>query len=103
MAVLARRNWRDLLIWQAGEVFYFAMVWFYLGGWIAPGGVDAHRHTNSRSWCGLAAEIYLMVMVVRDIVRDDPSVEADPVEAGGGVSDPSGERVTDRDRLATAG
>ena len=25
LAVLARPRWRDLLIWQAGEVFYFAM------------------------------------------------------------------------------
>ena len=103
LAVLARRNWRDLLIWQAGEIFYFAMVWFYLGGWIAPAGGTGTPAYQLAIVLRLAAEIYLMVMVVRDIVRDDPSVEADPVEAGGGVSDPSGERVTDRDRLATAG
>ena len=101
LAVLARRNWRDLLIWQAGEIFYFAMVWFYLGGWIAPSGGVGTPAYQLAIVVRLAAEIYLMVMVVRDIVRDAPSVEADPVEAGGGVSDPSSERVTDRDRLAT--
>ncbi|HRV69698.1 MAG TPA: hypothetical protein P5108_09640, partial [Marmoricola sp.] len=79
----------------------FAMVWFYLGGWIAPSGGVGTPAYQLAIVVRLAAEIYLMVMVVRDIVRDAPSVEADPVEAGGGVSDPSSERVTDRDRLAT--
>ncbi len=32
LAVLARPRWRDQLIWQGGEVLYFAMVWWYLGG-----------------------------------------------------------------------
>ena len=31
-SVLARPRWRDVLIWTAGEVFYFAGVWLYLGG-----------------------------------------------------------------------
>ncbi len=38
LAVLARPRWRDQLIWQAGEVLYFAAVWWYLGGYLAPGG-----------------------------------------------------------------
>ncbi len=32
LAVIARPRWRDQLIWQGGEVFYFVMVWWYLGG-----------------------------------------------------------------------
>ena len=45
LAVLARPRWRDLLIWQAGELFYFAAVWLYLGGWLeaaAGGGAPAY-------------------------------------------------------------
>ena len=42
LAVLARPRWRDQIIWQAGEVLYFAAVWWYLGGFLAPaGGGDA--------------------------------------------------------------
>ena len=37
LAVLARPRWRDQLVWQAGEVVYFASVWWYLGGDLAPG------------------------------------------------------------------
>ena len=38
LAVLARPRWRDQIIWQAGEIFYFASVWWYLGGYLAPAG-----------------------------------------------------------------
>jgi uncharacterized membrane protein len=31
LAVMARPRWRDQLVWQAGEIFYFASVWWYLG------------------------------------------------------------------------
>ena len=63
LAALARPRWRDQLIWQGGEVFYFAAVWWYLGGYLAPaGGADAGFYwvaivcgcwpscTWSRSW-----------------------------------------------------
>jgi uncharacterized membrane protein len=30
LAALARPRWRDLLIWQAGEVLYFVVVWWHL-------------------------------------------------------------------------
>ena len=42
LAVLARPRWRDLLVWQAGEVFYFVMVWMYLGGFTASATSGAH-------------------------------------------------------------
>ena len=79
LAVLARPRWRDLLIWQAGEVFYFASVWWYLGEYLTPaGGGDAGAY-----WLAIivrmAAELYLVGVVVRDIwwprhdpVRDEP-------------------------------
>ena len=74
LAVLARPRWRDLLIWQAGEVFYFAAVWWYLGGFLAPaGGGDAGFYWAA-TLLRMAAELYLVAMVVRDLwdPRRDP-------------------------------
>ena len=64
LAVLARPRWRDQLVWQAGEVAYFARVWWYLGGDLEPGrrrgrrvllagdpGADGRRAVpRRRSW-----------------------------------------------------
>jgi uncharacterized membrane protein len=77
LAVLARPRWRDLLVWQAGEVAYFAAVWWYLGGYLAPAaGGDAGFY-----WAAtlgrVATELYLVAMVVRDVRRPG----RDPVRA----------------------
>jgi uncharacterized membrane protein len=77
LAVLASRNWRDLLIWQAGEVFYFAMVWFYLGGWIAPAGGMGTPAYQFAIVVRIAAEVYLMVMVTRSMFKQ--TEDLDPV------------------------
>jgi uncharacterized membrane protein len=67
LAVLARPRWRDLLIWQAGEILYFASVWWYLGGYLAPAaGGDAGFYWAA-TLIRMAAELYLIAMVVRDI------------------------------------
>lgn len=78
LAVLARPRWRDQIVWQAGELFYFAAVWWYLGGFLSPGGggdVGAY-------WVAIVvrmvAELYLVAVVVRDVLRPDH----DPVRAG---------------------
>jgi uncharacterized membrane protein len=78
LAVLARPRWRDQLIWQAGEVFYFAMVWWYLGGQLDPaGGTDAGFY-----WLAIVvrvlAELYLVGIVTRDVLQPwhDPVVRA---------------------------
>lgn len=68
LAVLARPRWKDQLIWQAGELFYFASVWWYLGGYLQPtGGGDASFY-----WLAIvlrvAAEIYLVTVVTRDVL-----------------------------------
>ena len=68
LAVLARPRWRDLLIWQAGEVLYFATVWWYLGGYLAPGGRRRRRLLlGRRSWSGCGRALPGGV-VVRDIL-----------------------------------
>ena len=82
LAVLARPRWRDQLIWQAGEVFYFASVWWYLGGHLAPadGGYPGFY------WLAIivrmAAELYLVGIVVRDVLL--PEYDVVPT-AGHGV------------------
>ncbi len=69
LAVLARPRWRDQIIWQACEVFYFCTIWWYLGGYLAPaGGGDAGFY-----WVGIAVrvvgELYLAAVIVRDMYR----------------------------------
>ena len=71
LAVLARPRWRDQIIWQAGEVFYFASVWWYLGGVLdSAGGGDAGFY-----WLAIAirmlCELWLVAMVVRDVLRPE--------------------------------
>jgi uncharacterized membrane protein len=82
IAVLARPSWRDLLIWQAGEIFYFAMVWMYLAGFTSSataGGQDIAYSTAIL--VRIAAELYLAVVVVRDLVRPQPEVQRKTVRS----------------------
>ncbi len=88
LAVLARPRWRDLLIWQAGELFYFAAIWLYLGEFTAS---SISGTPDKLYWYAIfvrvAAELYLVVMVVRDILqpwRDPVPVEPRVVRAGAG-------------------
>ena len=85
LAVLARPRWRDLLIWQAGEVFYFVAVWFYLGGFTEPAASGGH---DAAYWVAIgtrvAAQLWLAGMVVRDVLRPG----RDPVRADGVTDDP---------------
>jgi uncharacterized membrane protein len=81
LAVLARPRWRDLLIWQAGELFYLFAVWTYLGGSLEEavgGGAPVY---DLAIWVRIAAELYLVAVVVRDVLRPrhDPVVTEQPV------------------------
>ncbi|MFE7134259.1 glycosyltransferase family 87 protein [Streptomyces sp. NPDC057638] len=86
LAALARPRWRDFLVWQVCEVFYFLGIWMYLA------------HTTGEKNQGLPAEgyqvaialhllgtLYLCAVVVRDILYP----ERDPVREDGS-DDPSG-------------
>ena len=70
LAALARPRWRDLLVWQAGEVFYFCAVWWYLGGVLANSATDGDAVAY---WVAIvvriAAELYLVAVVARDVLR----------------------------------
>jgi uncharacterized membrane protein len=75
LAVLARPRWRDLLIWQAGELLYLMAVWTYLGGWLDEASGGGARVYDLAIWVRVAAELYLVAVVVRDVLRP----ERDPV------------------------
>ena len=102
LAVLARPRWRDLLIWQAGELIYFGAVWLNFGGWLA----DATGGNGvAYDWAivvRLAAQIYLAVVIVYDVLRPEPDLVAadgsddlDAVGVGGGEPDPDLDLVAD--------
>ena len=74
LAVLARPRWRDQIVWQAGEVVYFAAVWWYLNGDLAPGGGEDAGFYWLAIAIRISAELYLCAMVARDVwwPREDP-------------------------------
>ena len=85
LAVLARPRWRDILIWQAGEVFYFAAVWLYLGEFTAPG---ASGEPDRFYWLAILVRVLCELYLVAVVVRDIWSPWRDPVRADGLTEDP---------------
>jgi uncharacterized membrane protein len=78
LAVLARPRWRDILIWTAGELFYFGAVWLYLGGYTASASSgEPDRLYQLAILVRVAAELFLAALVVRDVLVPhlDPVVE----------------------------
>ena len=96
LAILARPRWRDLLIWQAGEIAYFVAIWWFLVGY---GVTDAEVKGMTPQWYGfftlvhIAVTVWFAALVVRDILRPakDPvrsdAFEEDDDDPGGGVYD----------------
>ena len=76
LAVMARPRWRDQLIWQAGEIFYFASVWWYLGGALDPAGGGDPGFYWLAIIVRMLAELWLVGIVARDVLRP----ERDPVD-----------------------
>ncbi len=88
LAALARPRWRDQVVWQAGEVFYFACIWWYLGDYLRPGGAaEGTTYDAPVYWVAIllrmAGELYLVALVVHDVWRPEQDVvrrtEAEPV------------------------
>ena len=87
LAALARPRWRDLLIWQAGEIIYFGAIWLHLSGDLAPGAGDAVPLPYILAILArVAGELWLASVVVRDILQP----WHDPVRADGVTDDPAG-------------
>ena len=79
LAVMARPRLRDQLIWQAGEIFYFAAVWWYLGTYLNPGGGgDAGFY-----WLAVAIRVAAQLYLVRPrgARRPDAGVRRGPQRA----------------------
>jgi uncharacterized membrane protein len=70
VAVLAVPRWRPLLVWQAGELLYFAACWWMLGGVTASatGGAPDPLYAVAIV-VRMAAELFLGAVVVRDMLR----------------------------------
>jgi uncharacterized membrane protein len=87
LAALARPRWRDVLVWQAGEVVHFFGIWLLLVGY-PPG--DANRALDAGGYAitvaaHVLATLWLCAVIVRDVLRP----EHDPVRADGS-DDPAG-------------
>lgn len=79
LAVLARPRWRDQLVWQASELVYFAAVWWYLGGFLAPGGGGDAPFYWFAILVRVAGELFLAGLIVRSLMSPDRS-PAPPAE-----------------------
>lgn len=97
LAALARPRWRDLIIWQACEIFYFFAIWMHIANFFVTPGTcrlsDSFISSGGCDWVYSLAivvrvlgEVFLMVMVVRDILQP----WHDPVRADGLSDDPLG-------------
>ena len=87
LAALARPRWRDVLIWQSFEVLYFVGIWMHLGGMLQPAGDgEPDRVYWLIVFLRLAATVWFMGMVVRDILQP----WNDPVRQDGIDDDPAG-------------
>lgn len=87
LAALARPRWRDLLIWQAGEVLYFGAIWLHLSGDLAPAAGDAVPVPYIVAiLVRVAAQLWLVAVVLRDIWQP----WHDPVRADAVTDDPAG-------------
>lgn len=76
LAVLAHPRWRDLIIWQAGELLYLVAIWWYLGGVLSP--------ADGPSWIYWAAivlrvagQLWFVTMVTRAVLDPRRDVVAE--------------------------
>ena len=72
LAVLARPRWRDQLIWQSGELLYYFFIWWYFAGYLDLNGGDSFTLYSVAIYVRIAAEVYLAVMILRDLLLAEP-------------------------------
>jgi uncharacterized membrane protein len=76
LAALARPRWRDLLIWQIGEVLYFVAVWWHLATLFDSGNpLIGSRGYAVATAIRIGCLGWLCALVVRDVLHP----EHDPV------------------------
>ena len=108
LAAMARPRWRDFLIWQFGQVIYFAAIWWHLAGYGVEGakalGVELYAIAT---FIHVAATVYFAVMVIRDMLdpQHDPvrtdGITADTDDPGGGPFDGAPDAFTLHPRTRT--
>ena len=107
LAAMARPRWRDFLIWQAGEVVYFAAIWWHLAGY----GIEDAKALGVElyalaTFIHVAATVFFAAMVIRDMIEPehDPvrndGVAADADDPGGGPFDHAPDAFTLSPRTA---
>lgn len=93
LAALARPRWRDLLVWQAGEVVHFVGTWLLIAGY-PPGKADRALGEDGYGLTVLAhvgATLWLVAVVVRDVLQPayDPVRAGIPADRPGADDDPA--------------
>lgn len=88
--VLARPVWRDWLIFTVGELGYFAAIWWHLGGLLAPGSDGPDKVYWLAVIVRMLAELWIVIMVVRDIWRPEHDVVRHPPGLDRSFDDPTG-------------
>lgn len=74
LLILARPSWRDWWVFTAGELCYFAAIWWHLGGFLAPGNGQPDRVYWLAVFVRLGTEAWIVFKVVQAIVRPNEDV-----------------------------
>ncbi|WP_170219357.1 glycosyltransferase 87 family protein [Nocardioides litoris] len=81
LAALAHPRWRDLLVWQACEAAYLALLWWWRGGLLSPGsGGSAGFY-----WLAIAVHLLGTLWLVAAVARTVWSPRRDVVRATEGL------------------
>jgi uncharacterized membrane protein len=101
LAAMARPRWRDFLIWQSGQVVYFAAIWWFLVAY----GIDDTTGLTGQEYAlaiviHVVTTVYFAAMVLQDMLAPDldpvrnDGFEEDRDDPGGGVFDGAPDVVT---------
>ncbi|MDO9456374.1 MAG: hypothetical protein Q7T52_09805, partial [Nocardioides sp.] len=66
LAALAHPRWRDLLVWQACEIVYFMMSWWWQGDLLNPGGNGA----SGFYWLAIVVHVVGTLWIAAVVARD---------------------------------
>lgn len=94
LAALARPRWRDLVLWQVGEVAYVLALDWHLMGYTTPDSGRADVVFAVAVLARILAELWLASVVVRDVLRP----WHDPVRASSRLDDPAGGPLAEVER-----
>lgn len=97
LAVLSLPRVRYLVVWQAGELVYFAAIWLYLAGLENPGKGLPGGWYSIAIWLHIAITVWFAVL----LLRNSWSPAHDPVRAA--VDDPAGGVLADAPDRVTWG